>query len=85
MFAHLLEETLAWKNNLDFPDLYFNPEFLKKIVEGLGRRLDFSLIRTPMSFDKLPGITDFGFLQQSQNSARFWFCLVQVLNTILLS
>ena len=27
-------------------------------------------------FDKLPEITDFGLLQQSQNRARFWICLV---------
>ena len=25
-------------------------------------------------FDKLPEITDFGLLQQSQNRARFWIC-----------
>ena len=27
-------------------------------------------------FDKLPEITDFGLLQQSQNRARFWICSV---------
>ena len=30
--------------------------------------------QTQPFFDKLPEITDFGLLQQSQNRARFWIC-----------
>ena len=30
--------------------------------------------QTQAFFDKLPEITDFGLLQQSQNELRFWIC-----------
>ena len=30
--------------------------------------------QTQPFFDKLPEITDFGLLQQSQNRAKFWIC-----------
>ena len=32
------------------------------------------VVQTQPFFDKLPEITDFGLLQQSQNRARFWIC-----------
>ena len=39
-------------------------------------KLVIELLKHSCFFDKLPKTTDCGFLQQSQNRARFWICKV---------